>query len=76
MTKSEIIISVDQSEPVTFDEFVRIISEEDVEPLSETELNEVKKLLVNESIFLGMEVEVKRVIKKIVPNKTRLKDLQ
>jgi len=61
MNYSEILLQVDQSEPITFEEFVRINTSHDVDPLTQNELNQVQNLLLKESIFLGMGVEIKRV---------------
>ena len=61
MEMIEMILTVDESEPITFQEFYKINTAEDVEPLSEEEFEDVKNLEIGKSIFLGMGVEIKRI---------------
>ena len=61
MENIEMILTVDESEPITFEEFYKINTAEDVEPITEEEFGMVKKLEVGESIYLGMGVEIKRI---------------
>jgi len=57
-------LSVDNNEPITYNEFHRINTDRNVEPLSAEEFEMVKNLDVGESIDVGNGVQVKRVIRK------------
>lgn len=54
------LMSVDNNEPETLEEILRVNSEPDVTPFSKKEIKQLKKLEVGESLFVGV-TEIKRV---------------
>jgi len=54
------LMSVDNNEPDTLEEILRVNSEPDVTPFTKTEIKHLKKLKVGESFFVGI-TEIKRV---------------
>lgn len=63
-TGKDIWLSVDNGEPVTYNEFYKINTAPDVTPLEPQEFEMIKNLEVGESIDVGNGVQVKRVIRK------------
>ena len=61
MEINEFLLTIDDSEPVTFEEFQQTNTAEDVNPLSEEDFEKVKALQVGKSTFLEYMVEIKRV---------------
>ena len=54
------LMSVDNNEPETLEEILRVNSEPDVTPFLKSEIKQLKKIEVGESLFVGI-TEIKRV---------------
>lgn len=54
------LFTVDNSEPITLEDFIKINTAENVHSISDEEIQIVKNLKLNESVYIGM-CDVKRI---------------
>ena len=58
--RKEIYISVDQSEPISLEELIRVNTGENVEEITDAEIKMIENMRVGQTIHIGI-VQVKRL---------------